>query len=327
MRGGEHVSGPAAMNSGAGARGVSYHCRMLSLYEEFPDDPVTQRSAKEEEVEFHFIVSSVPEKRVVDDDCAKDKFELQFMLMPGVALRLLPDGDVTTGGINVCYPHLFHTRQGKTLWDPREIADLEPFKVYRARGSYFFSDIRKEPYVTIWEMLDPLPDPEMEELSTKTAEPVILETSIGQLVLDRTFSTFEGKADDLGVKVSMCYEGPELLLAGQGNMAKKFKSALNFINNVLSQEYLDSARMLGAEKALPAANRWRHDVAEAEGRPTPAPKLGVEDVYAKLTPTAVNIPHRGNIGVEFDDGYMFGGHPVTVKTKRDGTPTSIKMDV
>ena len=78
---------------------------------------------------------------------------------------------------------------------------------------------------------------------------------------------------------------------------------------------------------LPAANRWRHDVAEAEGRPTPAPKLGVEDVYAKLTPTAVNIPHRGNIGVEFDDGYMFGGHPVTVKTKRDGTPTSIEMDV
>ena len=110
-------------------------------------------------------------------------------------------------------------------------------------------------------------------------------------------------------------------------MAKKFKSALNFINNVLSQEYLDKARMLGAEKALPAANRWRHDVAEAEGRPTPAPKLGVEDVYAKLTPTVVNIPHRGNVGVEFDDGYMFGGHPVTVKTKRDGTPTSIEMDV
>nr|WP_251068503.1 DUF2262 domain-containing protein [Corynebacterium tuberculostearicum] len=167
----------------------------------------------------------------------------------------------------------------------------------------------------------------MEELSAKTAEPVILEANIGQLVLDRTFPSFEGKADDLGVKVSMWYEGPELLLAGQGNMAKKFKSALNFINNVLSQEYLDKARMLGAEKALPAANRWRHDVAEAEGRPTPAPKLGVEDVYAKLTPTVVNIPHRGNVGVEFDDGYMFGGHPVTVKTKRDGTPTSIEMDV
>ena len=151
---------------------------MLSLYEEFPDAPVTQRSAKEEEVEFHFIVSSVPEKRVVGDDYAKDKLKLQLMLMPGVALRFLPDGEVTTGSIHVRYPHLFHTRQGKTLWDPREIADLEPFKVYRARGSYFFSDIRKEPYVTIWEMLDPLPDPEMEELSAKTAEPVILEANI-----------------------------------------------------------------------------------------------------------------------------------------------------
>ena len=53
----------------------------------------------------------------------------------------------------------------------------------------------------------------------------------------------------------------------------------------------------------------------------------MEDVYAKLTPTVVNIPHRGNVGVEFDDGYMFVGHPVTVKTKRDGTPTSIEMDV
>lgn len=97
-------------------------------------------------------------------------------------------------------------------------------------------------------MLDPLPDPEMEGLSAKTAEPVILEANIGQLVLDRTFPTFEGKADDLGVKVSMWYKGPELLLAGQGNMAKKFKSALNFINNVLSQEYLDNARMLGPKK-------------------------------------------------------------------------------
>ena len=79
-----------------------YNCRMLSLYEDFPDDPIAQRNVKEEEVEFHFIASSVPEKRVVDDDCAKDKFELQFMLMPGVALRLLPDGEVITGEINVC---------------------------------------------------------------------------------------------------------------------------------------------------------------------------------------------------------------------------------
>ncbi|WKD60358.1 hypothetical protein CCICO_01520 [Corynebacterium ciconiae DSM 44920] len=298
---------------------------MLSIYHEFPDHPAVQGALAQDEVQFHFMVAAVPQKKLVNDPYAEDKVVIHSMLMPGVALRMLPDGDFVAGVVNVEYLQLFHTENKRTLWDPREVSDMEPFKVYRARGSYFYSEIRQEPYVTVWELLEPLPDPEMEELAERAAEPVIVDTSIGQMVFDRSTNSFNGRSEELGVDLGIYYEGERILLADEGGLSKKFKSALGFVNNVLSQEYLDNARRLGAEKALPTANRWRHEVADAEGRATPAPKLEVDDVYAKLTPTAVIVPHRGNILVEFDDGYMFGGHPLTVKTKRDGTPTSIDL--
>ncbi|WP_262347269.1 DUF2262 domain-containing protein [Corynebacterium aurimucosum] len=62
------------------------------------------------------------------------------------------------------------------------------------------------------------------------------------------------------------------------------------------------------------------------GQQRPAPELTTSDVYAKLTPVAVEVPQRGNLSVEFDDGYLFGGHPVTVKVRRNGTPASLELD-
>ena len=32
------------------------------------------------------------------------------------------------------------------------------------------------------------------------------------------------------------------------------------------------------------------------------------------------------LSVEFDDGYLFGAHPVTVKVRRNGTPASLELD-
>lgn len=297
---------------------------MLSIYNDFPDSSTVQGMLNGEEREFHFIPSSAPQRRVYDNPFAADKTEIHSSLEHAVALRLLPDGELMTGRIHLCFPVWHHTEQRRTISDPREMSEMKPFEVYRARGTYFYSEMRKEPYVDIWEFLPPQPDPELEELSAVAREPVVVDTKQGPLVLNRKYSSFEGTANELGVSVDIEYEGPELFLAGNSNLRKKFKSALNFVDTVLSQEFLDNARKLGAERALPAANRWRHDVAIAEERPTPAPKLGVDDVYKKLTPIAVHVPHRGSIRVEFDDGYLFGGHGLTVKTKRDGTPTSIE---
>lgn len=166
----------------------------------------------------------------------------------------------------------------------------------------------------------------MEQLLARIDVPVELDSKFGPLVLDRSTNTFDGRAEELGVDISIWYEGEELLLAESTNLGRKFKAPLTVINRVLSAEFIDEARRFAAKKALRAANRWRHDVALSEGTNVPAPELTAGDVYAKLTPVAVEVPQRGHLSVEFDDGYLFGGHAVTVKAKRSGAPATLELD-
>lgn len=299
---------------------------MLSLYGEFADNDVIKSILSFDEAEFLFVVADAPSKSVSDDPYAEDKTHIQLMSLPGVALKMLPDGELITGDVSVRYPQLFQTVAGKTLWDPREIAELEPFTVFHARGSHHFHERSKEHYVDIWEILPDVEDAAMEQLLARVAVPVELDSKFGPLVLDRGTQTFEGRAQALGVDISIWYEGEELLLADSAKLGKKFKAPLTVINKVLSAEFLDDAQRFAATKALRAANRWRHDVALSEGANVPAPELTADDVYAKLTPVAVEVPQRGNLCVEFDDGYLFGGHPVTVKTRRNGKPAALELD-
>ncbi|OFO93880.1 hypothetical protein HMPREF3009_11025 [Corynebacterium sp. HMSC034H07] len=303
-----------------------YYCGMLSLYREFSGNDVVKTLLSFEEAEFLFVVADTPEKSVSDDPYAEDKTHIQLMSLPGVALKLLPEGELITGDVAVRYPQLFQTVAGKTLWDPREISELEPFRVFHARGSHHYHERSKEHYVDIWEILPDVADAAMEQLLARIDVPVELDSAFGPLVLDRCTNTFEGRAEELGVDISIVYEGEELLLAESTNLKRKFEAPLTVINKVLSSELLDEAQRFAAAKALRAANRWRHDVALSEGNSVPAPELTASDVYAKLTPVAVEVPQRGNLSVEFDDGYLFGGHPVTVKIRRNGTPASLELD-
>lgn len=303
-----------------------YDCGMLSLYREFSDNDVVSSILGYEETEFLFVVADVPKKWVSDDPYAEDKTHIQLMNMPGVALKILPEGELITGDVDVRYPQLFQTVAGKTLWDPREVAELEPFTVIHARGSHHFHERSKEHYVDIWEILPDVEDEAMEQLLARIDVPVELDSKFGPLVLDRSTNTFDGRAEELGVDFSIWYEGEELLLAESANLRRKFKAPLTVINKVLSAEFIDEARRFAAKKALRAANRWRHDVALSEGANVPAPELTAGDVYAKLTPVAVEVPQRGHLSVEFDDGYLFGGHAVTVKTKRSGAPAALELD-
>ena len=297
---------------------------MLSIYEEFPEYAPTQSHTGDDESEIQFIPASAPRKYEAEDPFGEQGIRVHGSVLKGVAFRLLPQGDAKLGVINVMYPRVWRTQNGRTSADPRELADLTPCSVYRARGRYWFNEIRQEPYFDIWELLPILPDPELDEISVKAAEPVLLATKHGALTLNRDSNEFERRAEDLDIWLSLEYDGDGLLLAQDKNVYRKFKSGLKFIDTVLSDEYLRSARRFAAEKVLREANRWRHDVADAEGRATPAPKLSINDVYSKLSAKSVLIPQRGSVQVELDDGYMFGGHSVTVKTKRDGTPTSIE---
>lgn len=225
-----------------------YYCGMLSLYREFSDNDVVSSILRCEETEFLFVVADVPKKWVSDDPYAEDKTHIQLMNMPGVALKILPEGELITGDVDVRYPQLFQTAAGKTLWDPREVAELEPFTVIHARGSHHFHERSKEHYVDIWEILPDAEDGAMEQLLARIAVPVELDSKFGPLVLDRSTNTFDGRAEELGVDFSIWYEGEELLLAESANLRRKFKAPLTVINKVLSAEFIDEARRFAAKK-------------------------------------------------------------------------------
>ena len=216
-----------------------YYCDMLSLYREFSDHDVVKTILSFEETEFLFVVAAAPKKSVSDDPYAEDKTHIQLMSLPGVALKLLPEGELITGDIAVRYPQLFQTVAGKTLWDPREITELEPFRVFHARGSHHFHERSKEHYVDIWEILPDVADAAMEQLLARIDVPVELDSTFGPLVLDRCTDTFEGRAEELGIDISIVYEGEELLLAESTNLKRKFKAPLSVINKVLSSEFLE----------------------------------------------------------------------------------------
>ncbi len=299
---------------------------MLSLYRDFPDNDIIATVLGFPEAEFLFIVSQVPVRSESESPYSEDRTHIQLLSMPGVALRVLPDGELYTGSVGVRYPQLFETKCGHTVWDPREIAELSPFTVYRARGAYHFNEGRQEHYVDIWDLLPAGEDPEMEALTARIAAPVALDSEWGPLVLDRSTNTFDGRAEELGVDISIWYEGEDLILAEHKNLSRKFKSPLKVLGKVATASTLDKARRFAADKVLAAANRWREDVAASESRPGPVAELTAEDVYAALSPAGIEVPQRGHVAVEFDDGYLFGGHPVTVMVKRNGTPASVELD-
>ena len=232
-----------------------------------------------------------------------------------------------TGTVFLWYPVLEHHYDVGWTTDIREIGDLDPYAVYRARGEYEFSSIRQQPYFRIRELLPSVPDSELEEIARRAKEPVKLDTRRGEIVFDRNESAFSFRDNGLGISVSLEYEGKHTLFADDKKLPQRFKSALTFLNEVLCAEFIEKAQLFGAERVLKKANDWRNDVADSEGQPTPVPELSVEDVYSRLVPTYLIVPHRGNVKIEFDDGNMFGGHGITVKTKRDGTPVSAGPDI
>ena len=84
-----------------------YNCDMLSLYREFSGHDVVKTILSFEETECLFVVAAAPKKSVSDDPYAEDKTHIQLMSLPGVALKLLPEGELITGDIAVRYPQLF----------------------------------------------------------------------------------------------------------------------------------------------------------------------------------------------------------------------------
>lgn len=298
---------------------------MLSLYEEFPDDPTVTSLLSGEPVEFAFIPSVSPGRREYPLRYSPPRKGVQEVFHYGIAARKLPDGDVLDHNVFFLYPEWSEADAESAMVDRREMEDLQPFKVYRARGTYYQTTIAIQHRFNIHELLPAEPDSALDEIAAAVAVPVVLQTPLGPMEFNRQLSCFQVHDSVANIRISLDYSGDKLLIAGKSKVQRTFASGLKFLDEVYSLDYLERARRFASEAVLYRANQWRHDVAEAEGRPTPAPKWTAEQVYERLTPSSVAIPQRGNVVVEFDDGYLFGGHGIEVFTNRAGEPK--KVDV
>lgn len=293
---------------------------MLSLYEEFPDDPTITSLLSGEPVEFAFIPSVTPGRCEYPLRYSPPKKGVQEVFHYGIAARKLPDRELLNHEVFFLYPEWSEADAESAMVDRREMEDLQPFKVYRARGTYYQTTIAIQHRFNIHELLPAKPDPELDEL----AVPVVLDTPLGSMEFDRQFSCFTGRDPSTNISIWTEYAGDKLLIAGKTKVQRTFASAVKFLKEVYSPDYLDRARRFASEAVLHRANQWRYDVAEAEGRPTPTPKWTAEQVYERLTPSSIVIPQRGNVVVEFDDGYLFGGHPIEISTSRSGEPKKVQ---
>lgn len=304
---------------------------MLSFYQEFPDESTVKTLLEGDAKEFLFVLARVPERYTVDNPFGKEEISVSQERLDGLAVRLLPDGAVTTGRIRIVYPHVRRSENGEVTFDPGEIADLKPFTVYRTRGteSSFlpYSGSGTEPIFAVWDVPSLLSDPELEELAAFARKNQVINTDLGDLTIHRDIESFLGRAESLGVNISISYEGKDPLLQEPVEREERFAPAVDVMNRVVTQEMLGNACRFAAKEALPTANEWRHDVAEAEGRSTPAPEWTVEDVVERFRAVYVSVMESGEICIELDDGYLFGGHPVTVFADEDGTPTEVELDV
>ena len=304
---------------------------MLSFYSEFPNEPAVKSLLKGDELEFLFVLTEVPARGARDNLLGEDSVSVKLEHVDGLVVRTLPDGAVHTGEIKIAYPHMYRTKNGKVSLDPGEMADLKPFTVYRAKGALSpFSKYRAQGTAllfSVWDVISLQSDPELEDIATGAAKNGVINTKLGQLTIQRGFvGSFEGHAKSLGVNVSIPYEDPDPLSQGLTQHEERFASAVHVLNRVITRKFLKDARKFAATEALPRANEWRHDVAEAEGRRTPAREWRVRDVARRFRPTSVIVPEKGEILIEFDDGDLFGGHPVTVVADRDGTLLEVELD-
>ncbi|QGU01667.1 hypothetical protein CKALI_03940 [Corynebacterium kalinowskii] len=298
---------------------------MLSLYEEFPDDPKIKSLLSGEPVEFAFIASVTPGRGDYPLRYSPPEKRVRGVFHYGIAARILPDGEVLDSSVFFLYPEWYEADATSASVDRREMEQLEPFKVYRARGTYYQTTIAIQHRFNIHELLPAEDDPELDALAEAVARPVVLEGPFGAMTFNRQLSCFEARDEELGVDIALDYSRDKLLIAGKGNLRKSFASGLKFLEHVYSAEFLESARVFASEAMLRKANHWRDDVAEAESRPTPAPLWTSQDVYDRISPRCVTIPSRGNVSVEFDDGYLFGGHPIEVFATRSGEPKKAEM--
>ena len=107
---------------------------MLSFYSEFPNEPAVKSLLKGAELEFLFVLTEVPARGARNNFLGEDSVSVKLEHVDGLVVRTLPDGAVHTGEINIAYPQVNRTKNGKMSVDPGEMADLKPFTVYRAKG-------------------------------------------------------------------------------------------------------------------------------------------------------------------------------------------------
>lgn len=142
----------------------------------------------------------------------------------------------------------------------------------------------------------------LEEILVEYRKPIIVQDEVlGELVLDKDLSLFEGKAMWLGSKISIT------LNIDKENRASWTKARNAMKKLLVEQQKWDiSMREFAASKLTSLANEWQDEDDKD------APNIAEKDFARRINIESISITSGGSFTVYFNDDDMFWGHIVTV---------------
>lgn len=176
---------------------------------------------------------------------------------------------------------------------------LEPYMSKTANNCYMIVEVVEKN----------VSEPRLEEIKEQISKPVVIvEEGLGEFVLDRQFSFFEGDVEWLDEVCHVFLETDE----EDGDTAGKALAALKILHQDLKL-WDDRFREYAADKLTSLANDW---LQEEEGE-EPAP-ITKESFAGRLEISELSIAPDGDITVYYDDDDMFWGHAVEVDANING---------
>ena len=142
----------------------------------------------------------------------------------------------------------------------------------------------------------------LEEILVEYRKPVILQDEVlGELVLDKNLSLFEGNTIWLGNKI-------KISLNVDKENRTTWTKARNAMKKLLAeqQKWDITMREYAASKLTLLANEWQDEEDEN------APDISEQDFAGRINIESISMTSGGNFSAYFNDDDMFWGHVVTV---------------
>lgn len=153
-------------------------------------------------------------------------------------------------------------------------------------------------------------EPRLDEIKEKMSKPVVIEDEVlGEFVLDRQFSWFEGVIEWLGEECSVFLETDE----EDGDTADKTFAVLKELCMDL-KEWDCKFRVYAAAELTELANEWLQE----EETDDESVVITKEEFAGRLAIREVSITPDGDLTLYYNDDDMFWGHAVEVDANISG---------